>query len=90
MSPKPAPMVILPEKPARVPVPPNSTGTTPAADRVNTPVLPTSLRVNGTPTGDRPITPATSTRLAIDRYVQVLILCYLSLITLLASHGQRK
>ncbi|KAG1756059.1 transcription factor/nuclear export subunit protein 2-domain-containing protein [Suillus lakei] len=69
MSPKPANSTgILPEKHARTPAPPNGAAT-PVADRVSTPVPPTSLRANGAALQavvDRPTTPATSTRLAID------------------------
>jgi THO complex subunit 2 len=77
MSPKPANSTgNLPEKQARTPAPPNGAAT-PAADRVSTPVPLTSLRVNGAASQavvDRPSTPATSTRLAIDRHVQIFFL----------------
>ncbi|KAG1857214.1 transcription factor/nuclear export subunit protein 2-domain-containing protein [Suillus tomentosus] len=67
MSPKPTNSLnILPERQTRTPAPPNGAAT-PAADRVNTPVP--LLRANGTAPQtivDRPSTPATSTRLAID------------------------
>ncbi|KAG2043203.1 transcription factor/nuclear export subunit protein 2-domain-containing protein [Suillus americanus] len=69
MSPKPANSTgNLPEKQARTPAPPNGAAT-PVADRVGTPVSLTSLRANGAASqtiADRPSTPATSTRLAID------------------------
>lgn len=91
MSPKPTNSLgILPERQARTPAPPNGAAT-PAADRVNTPVP--LLRANGTAPQtvvDRPSTPATSTRLAIDRHVQVPMLLYQLLIACVAFHGQRK
>ncbi|KAG2361997.1 transcription factor/nuclear export subunit protein 2-domain-containing protein [Suillus spraguei] len=69
MSPKPANSTSnLPEKQARTPAPPNGAAT-PAADRVSTPVPPSSLRVNGAASQtavDRPSTPVTFTRSAID------------------------
>ncbi|KAG1874783.1 transcription factor/nuclear export subunit protein 2-domain-containing protein [Suillus subalutaceus] len=69
MSPKPANSTSnLPERQTRTPAPPNGAAT-PAADRVSTPVPLNSLRANGAVSQaivDRPSTPATSTRLAID------------------------
>ncbi|KAG2755797.1 hypothetical protein P692DRAFT_20853707 [Suillus brevipes Sb2] len=68
MSPKPSNMGNLPEKQARTPAPLNGAAT-PTADRLGTPVPLATLRANGAGSQtavDRPSTPASSTRLAID------------------------
>lgn len=77
MSPKPNSMGNFPEKQARTPAPLNGAAT-PTADRLGTPVPLATLRANGAGSQtvvDRPSTPASSTRLTIDRHVRFSFYC---------------